>query len=76
MLMIDEARKALERVRDRVERKLGNGHPYVTVSIKRIKKRASVNTTQRKHLIEFLITKLRENYAVTADRSWLIIEAQ
>lgn len=71
MLLVDKVKRALKEVRERVNEKLGEDHPYVTVSLKRVKNDLEV---ERRDGIDFLIRKLKEDYRVDKDGNWLIIE--
>lgn len=71
MLLIDKVRKALRKVKNRVEEKFSRGYPYATLSLSRIKNELGV---KRRNGIDFLIEKLKEDYRVGKDGNWLILE--
>lgn len=71
MLLIDKVREALKRAKSRVEERFNQDVPYVTLSLSWIKSELGV---KRRNGIDFLIEKLKEEYRVGKDGSWLIIE--
>lgn len=69
-LLADTAKSVLEQVKDRIKMKLKNGHPYATVSIKRIRRKFD---GKNQIGVKFVIEKLRREYNVRKDRNWLIV---
>lgn len=71
LLLIDKVRKALKRVKNRVEKKFSQGHPYATLSLSWIKSELGV---KRRNGVDFMVEKLKEDYRVGKDGNWLILE--
>lgn len=73
MLLIDHVEEALEKVKEQVEEEFNNEHPYAVVSLNWVKNDLGIS---RRSGVDFLLRKLKEEYRVGKDGTWLIIEEE
>lgn len=70
---MEKVEKVVKRIQDQVEAELQNGHPYVIISLKRVRDESNLVKGLEN---ETLISKLKDHYRVGKDGTWLIIEGK